>query len=300
MSDTINFRQAIPSDIPRLIDLMNSQYVRKKGEAYFLWQYFNAYYPTKLFCAFDKTQLVGMFGFQRRQLLSGATAGQAIDMIVAPDFRKRGIFKSLAGLATQSFRDCDLLCVFPNLNGKKAVEKALGWKTIGAINTMCAKPRALEAASSSNFGSSRTERRQSPVRFLYNDTIRQWRFDAHPDYEYRYVHMGDEMFAVTKVFTDPIDGKRFGDIVEFECDLDSGISLRNVLLQASRYLERQGVEEIALWGSPHTPVYDVALELGFREARQERFLCVHVLNDRYNYLADFSRWHLVQADSEIF
>jgi len=63
MSGTINFRQAIPSDIPRLIDLMNSQYVRKKGEAYFLWQYFNAYYPTVLFCAFDKTQLVGMFGF---------------------------------------------------------------------------------------------------------------------------------------------------------------------------------------------------------------------------------------------
>ena len=300
MPRTIDFRQAVKSDIPQLVDLMNSEYMRKKGDAYFLWQYFDSYYPTVLFCAFKSKQLVGMFGFQKRRLRDGATVGQAIDMLVAPDYRGQGIFKTLAGLATQSFHDIDLLCVFPNLNGKNAVENALGWRTIGSITTMRVQPRAVRGASEENSELQKTGQKRSLSKFLYDAGIRKWRFDAHPDYTYSYFHIDDATSAVTKVFTDPGDGKRFGDIVEFECDLDSTLSLEKLFLQTSRHLEGNGVEEIAVWISPHTPLYDVALRLGFRQAAQERFFCVQVINEHYHYLTDFSCWHLVQADSEIF
>ena len=247
MPRTIIYRQAVKSDIPQLIDLMNSAYMRKKENAYFLWQYFDSYYPTVLFCAFANKQLVGMFGFQKRLLNNGVRVGQAIDMLVSPDFRGKGIFKQLAGLATQYFQDVDMMCVFPNLNGKIAVEKALGWTTIGTINSMCINPRAIRNEPGESPDLLQPDREQSVYKFLYNTNIRRWRFDKHPDYTYDYVHIDDETFAVTKVFTDPGDGKRIGDIVEFECDLNSTLPLRKLFLEASQHLEVKGVEEVGVW-----------------------------------------------------
>lgn len=300
MSGTTHFRQAQQSDIPQLVYLFNSQYARKKGKNYFLWQYFDSYYPTALFCAFENGKLIGMFGLQKRLLNNGAKAGQAIDMLVSPEFRGKGIFKQLADHAIQCFQDIDLLCVFPNLNGKNAVERSLGWKTAGKIDSMCAKPQSIIDVSEEGPEPWGFERDQSLYRFAYDNDIRKWRFGKHPDYTYHYISKNKERHAVTKIFTDPHDGIRFGDIVEFECDLGNKSLLTDLFAKTYHYLKNQDVEGITTWALPHTELYGVVKKLGFSELIRERYFCIKILNPQYKYLADFSCWHLVQADSEIY
>ena len=300
MSGIIHFRQAEKSDIPQLMELMNSQYARKKGEGYFLWQYFNSYYPTVLYCAFRGEILIGMFGVQKRLLNNDATVGQAIDMLVSPAFRGKGIFKQLADRAIQCFQDVDLFCVFPNLNGKNAVEKSLGWETAGKIDLMCVKPQSIIDTLEEDPKPWEFERDQSLYRFVYDNSIRKWRFGKHPDYTYRYVSIDKQKHAVTKIFTDPNDGRKFGDIVEIECDHGNKSLLSKLFLKTSLYLKNQGVEEIATWALPHTALHGVVRNLGFLELLQERYFCIKVLNPQYKYLTNFSCWHLVQADSEIY
>lgn len=300
MSGSIHFRRAEKIDIPQLVALFNSQYVRKKGESYFLWQYFNSYYPTVLFCAFENGKLIGIFGLQKRLLNNGAKAGQAIDMLVSPEFRGKGIFKQLADHAVQCFQDVDLLCVFPNLNGKNAVEKSLGWETAGKIDSMCVKPQLIIDVSEGHCEPWGCERNQSLCRFVYDEGIRKWRFGEHPDYTYHYISINKEAHAVTKIFTDPYDGRRFGDIVEFVCDLWNKSLLTDLFTKTCHYLKNQDVEGITTWALPHTPLHGVVKKLGFSELIQERYFCIKVLNPQYKYLTDFSCWHLVQADSEIY
>ena len=300
MSGSIHFRRAEQTDIPQIEDMFNSQYARKKGKSYFLWQYFNSYYPTVLFCAFAKEKLIGMYGLQKRLLNNGVKVGQAIDMLVSPEFRGKGIFKQLADHAVQCFQDVDLLCVFPNLNGKNAVEKSLGWETAGKIDSMYVKSQLTIDVSEEHREPWGFERNQSLYRFVYDEGIRKWRFGKHPDYTYHYISINREAHAVTKIFTDPYDGRRFGDIVEFECDLGNKSLLMDLFTKTCHYLKNQDVEGITTWALPHTELHGVVKKLGFLELIQERYFCVKVLNPKYKYLTDFSCWHLVQADSEIY
>jgi len=291
----ITFKIASESDIPQMVDLMNSEYLRKKNESYFLWQYFKSVYPTISMCAFKDEKLVGMFGLQKRMLNNGAVVGQAIDLIVANEWRGRGIFKRLYEKVLSYFDSLDVLCVFPNLNGKNACEKGLGWLTVGRINSMCISKKPQEAGRISV-----TPPNHKLCRFEYNTRIRQWRFRQHPEYEYSYIHHPSQNLVITKVFVDPINKTRIGDIVDFECDLDNPLKLSEIFVDGCLHLIKQEVEYITTWALPHTQLYGVLKSLGFTEMPQERYFCVKILNKRYECLNDIPNWHLVQADAEIY
>ncbi len=301
MSDNINFRPAVKPDIPQLVELLNSQYNRKKNELYFLWQYFNSPYRTLLMCAFINSKLIGMFGLQARELENGAHAGQAIDMLVAREWRGKGLFKSLSERAIVYLQGLDLLCVLPNLSGKNACEKALGWKTLCKINSMCLSREHfnnLSTETSKNFFP--YDKRRIAGKFRNTDEIRAWRFDKHPDYKYTYVRLITGEFAITKVFEGPVTGVRLGDIVDFECELNNKKLLRELFIKAVTQLKVQEVESITTWALPHTPLREVVDSMGFTEFPMERYFCLKVLKQKYEYLYNIENWHLVQSDAEIY
>lgn len=280
---------------------MNAQYSRKKSGAYFLWQYFNSYYPAILMCAFTNDKLIGMFGLQKRKLNNGANVGQALDLLIAPEWRGKDIFKQLGERAIHYFRDIDLLCVFPNFNGKNASEKSLGWKTLGKINSMCIHHKDIKNTSSNTLELLPKPKKMVTFnKFDYNPEIRHWRYNQHPEYEYSKIPKTSIAFAVTKIFTDPDNSQCIGDIVDFECALNNKVILKELFLRASLRLKEQGVESVTTWALPHMPLRDVVASIGFTEIQKERYFCVKVLNPQYKYLYDFSSWHLVQADAEIY
>lgn len=300
MHKTVNFRLVKESDLPQIVDLTNSQYARKKKESYFIWQYFNSHYPSILMCAFKGSRVIGTFGFQKRRLNNGAYVGQATDLLVAPEWRRKGIFRELGKRAISYFQDLDLLCSFTNLNGRIACERAFNWKTVSKINLMCLptkeKGNSLRPLKKFKYNI----KLDNFTRFSYSKRTRLWRYDKHPDYKYTYVRLNNEIFAVTKLFRDPITGVLYGDIVDFECEFNKTVFLRELFLKASIYLKKEGVEFITTWALPSTPLRKVVELLGFIEVAQERYFCLKVLNPKYEDLYNISRWHLIQADSEIY
>lgn len=299
MTDAVTVRPAEKSDIPELVELMNAQYERKKDERYFLWQYFDSFYPTILMCATTKGNVIGTFGLQKRELNNGLRAGQATDLLVAPECREQGVFKMLGLSAFSYWHDLDVLCVLPNLNGKNACEKAFEWQTVGKIDSVVLHKDSMDTASR-ELSAEDSGSEKGPVSFKYAAETRIWRYDQHPDYKYAYIKLITGEFAVVKIFTDPVTGVRYGDIVDFECDLRNPGLLSELFIKAIMYLHKEGVESITSWALPDTSLREVVGSLGFVDMPQERYFCVKALKHEYEYLYDLSNWHLVQADSEIY
>ncbi len=299
MIDSVTLRPAQIHDIPQLVELMNSQYDRKKDEKYYMWQYFGSFYSTVLMCAVSNDNIVGTFGLQRRGLSNGMTAGQATDLLVSPEWRGQGVFSRLGIEALSYFNDLDLLCVLPNIHGKNACERALGWKTLGKINSMVLKSNSPDVGAEELSITGKGCNKET-VQFEYSSDLRKWRYDQHPDYNYAYVRLSSGEFSVVKIFTDPLTGNRYGDIVDFKCSLKRLDLIRELFVKSIEHLNKQGLKSVTSWAMPGTLLREVVESIGFVELSQERYFCVKVLKKEYEYLYDLSLWHLVQADSEIY
>jgi hypothetical protein len=287
----VRYRLAKKSDIPDLVNLMNKQYLRKKSKNYFVWQYFSSD-KSVLVVALANMELIGMFGFVKRELNNRAVAGQAMDLLIDSRWRRKGVFKNLAKKAVEHFSDIDVLCVFPNLNGKNACEKGLGWKTIGIINSMFLTKFNKQKSHTSHTG------RSDFIKFRYDSKIREQRFGKHPEFKYSTIEIDSDNFAIVKTFTDPKSKEHYGDIVDFECN-DKEV-LKELFLKASLHLKKKGCDIITTWALPHTLLHKVVKSLGFVEGPQKRYFCLRVLNPEFKDLYNFSNWHFVQADAEIY
>ena len=82
----INFRPANITDAEQIVTLFNSYYHCQTSSSYFIWQYFHSYYGTALMCAFWENRLIGFFGLQHKRLKDKIHIGQAIDLLIHPDF----------------------------------------------------------------------------------------------------------------------------------------------------------------------------------------------------------------------
>jgi hypothetical protein len=295
MSGHIKYRLATPNDISQLVAMMNAQYSRRKTAAYFDWQYFQPCYPTVLMCALYKQEVIGMFGMQKRSTRCGAIVGQAIDMLIKAKYRGREIFKQLAEKTVSSLNDLDALCVLANSSGKNACEHALEWTSAGRIDAL--QLSALEPAEQI-FCAEDTS--QIFDEFLYSDKVRTWRFDRHPDFAYQLLRSAVSSYAITKIFTDPVTGKKYGDIVYYSHSMDDIPGLQSLVIKTSRYLLGKDVSAVTTWALPHTSLFHVLSAMGFQSCFQERHFCIKVLNPKYKNLSSLESWHLYQSDSEIY
>jgi hypothetical protein len=295
----ISYRLATQADVPRLREIFNAQYVRQKSEDYFRWQYFDSAWPTVVMCAVENGVVEGVFGLQRRELGGGIPVGQAIDLLITSRMRGRGVFAELGRRAAACFPEVQLLCVLANLHGRNACVKSLGWRETGKIDSLelttlrepPAKTEDLRYINASD----------QPAGFAWTDEVRAWRFGRHPEYRYETVLLGADASARVKLFEDPVTQRRYGDIVEFQCEgKKEAALLAELFVRAARRLLGLGVEGVTTWALPHTTLFHVLGTLGFKSRPQERYFCVRSLQPELRPLEEISKWHLVQADAEIF
>jgi hypothetical protein len=297
INSDIVIRPATQSDGQDFIDLMNRQYRRKKTIDYFAWQYTNPAVRTALFLAVHKERLVGCYGIILESMSTDVTCGFMMDLIIEPEYRNRGLFLLMEHEASTFAlsEGAVAMAVLPNLDGRDAHVRVPRWRQVGIIKTLTAIPDQLAQRTSIA-----PEEAGELVYFSKSPEYRRWRFDSNPVYTYSRIGDGRDAFAVAKVFVDPVTHTAFGDIVDIECNLSESRNIERVLVQACEFLKSKNVSEITLWGLPHTPTGKVARAMGFRESEQERYFCVKILKAGFEHLRDFHRWHLVEADSEIY
>lgn len=283
--ENYSLRLGKPDDISQLSNLMFSQYRKEKSRRYFQWQFFESAYPTSLVVAESNNQIVGMFGLQKRVLVNGLKVGQAIDMLVSPEFRGKGVFAGMIDYAVEQINDIDVFFVLPNLNGKIAVEK-LGWKTVGKIDD-------LVLSNFQNILSSSRSLSQSILRFEYTNDIIIWRFIKHPENQYKYFQEYDDI-AFLKIFHDKVNNIKFGDIVYLE--MVNPKFLKNII----SYFGRQRIQAISCWALPGTERYGIMKSIGFQYLPRDRYLCYRNIRETLVNLNNFSHWDLHQADAEFY
>lgn len=298
LNSTVAIRTATADDAALFVSLFNAHYQRKKNNQYFYWQFFDSTIASKLFMAFMGGDLAACYGIKNVRLSSGIRAGLAVDFLVGKAYRKRGIPYLLENEIRKFATDTGLsvLMALPNKFGCAAFKK-MGWRHIGTVKTLVASASHLNLLPPETAEALRPA--QSFNYVVRDEAIRQYRFDQNPIYHYKRIALAPNVFAMVKKFWDPMLNKNFGDIVDF--DGPSAIMhFSQIFLKASEILLQENCEHITTWALPHTPVYPILTALGFHETPQERYFCVKILEDKYNFLYDFSNWRLAQADSEIY
>lgn len=290
----MQFRVVKQKDIHQLLELMNNQYARKKSEKYFNWQYFNSSIPTILICADINGKIVGMFGLQKKRLTNGTVGGQAIDMLIHPEYRNQGIFYDLGNIALNYFNDLDFLFVLPNIYGKNAVLKNFDFKNLSSINNLI--------LSKHDYIKTDVELETHTInytfKFTYTHDYFNWRFINHSDYQYSKITIDERNYAFVKIFIDPISNIKYGDIVYFESNIST--MLNRLIEKCCDYLFEEEISIITSWSLPNNISYEVFKRKGFKDVIQERYYCLKTIRNNMDDLYNIKNWCLFQSDTEFY
>jgi len=299
LNASIQIRPALADDAKPFTELMNRQYRRKKTEDYFYWQFINFSNPTRLFVAYDKNLLVGCYGIQLHRLSNSALCGFAIDLLIREEYRNRALLVLFEETARQYAREkgAEAIASLPNYAGMRAHTLLKNWNHIGTVMTY-----TLEGAEirEKNVGPDRDNAEGEFIYFSKSTDYRKWRYEMNPEYEYDSIKLTTGEYAFTKIFKDPVTGRNYGDIVDFECSFHDRRKMRELFWEACNNLCSRKVEIITTWALPHTPVCAIVESLGFTQTPPERYFCFKALTPGKDEMYDYTRWHLVQADSEIY
>jgi hypothetical protein len=244
--------------------------------------------------------------------------------MLAPRFQKKGLFRTLASFAeTQaSMHGPVALCVMANERADGAHLHALGWHRINVFTTFsCSTLNAsltatdliitpcetfdgcLSILNSAERGMENTIGKELFSNRRSADYL-NWRFLENPRYSYDLfiARRGDTAFGylVLKVFVDPVTGHSFGDVVDILWIDDDHDALAEMLRFALSHFRTRGVPQTSMWLQTNSVLDGVGRELGFKETDQKRYFCCKVLDERYTWLEDPSRWFITMADSEVY
>jgi len=299
MNRDVIVRPAVTDDAKAFINLMNRHFRRQKTDAYFFWQFIDNPCPARLYLAWHQNTLAGCFGVMIRQLNRGVPCGFTVDLVVDYPFRNQGLpfllEESAADFANR-YKAVALIAL-PNETGCKALVRMPDWKCLGAVPTLeLDKPPSSVCPCKVNSALSQAEQ----IKFMSDETYREWRFNHNPFYRYERIVLDSSTYSVTKLFTDPAARRKIGDIVDFSCDSENSLRLQELFRMSVQRLQGYEIKQITTWALPHTVIYQNVLALGFRASFQTRYFCAKILNSSFAELDQFDRWHLVQADSEVY
>jgi len=292
----IVIREAERRDGAHFVALFNSYYKRKTSLGYFQWQFFDTPYEGKLFTAFHDNKLVGYLGVKIYPLSGNILTGFVIDLLIDEPYRKRGITYLLGAeiLDYCKAKGAAVITALPNPYGNAAL-KSLGWKSIAKIDTLVND----DLSSISLAGKENTlVNDDSLTRFIKDHQYRNWRYDNHPAYKYETIMLDEHNYAITKLFTDPVNGNVFGDIVEISSN--DGQNQQVLLSKILDQMKALHVRILTTWALPHTPLYSFLADHGFKTMPQERYFCVKLIDNKLEKLLHINNWNLEQCDAEIY
>ena len=277
---------------------------------------------------FDR--VIGLSGYISAQFrLGGDTSGiglQAIDSVVAPEARGKGLFTRLAQAMSEfAQREADLVWGFPNANAAPAWFGKLGWARHGFAPFLVKPLRAAYALR--RFGlpfdmslSLLADNGASPIHSVSDSAIEVWQRFAHgrvncavdrsPNYlNWRLFRAPHRTYRV--VFDEGNEGgliasalvKKHGGYIAYLMEVLGGRRTRDLLASELGKLKADGAEVALAWSFPWSPNYRVLRQLGFMPLPPRfRPVEIHFGGSAYTEKATASRepesWYLSYLDSD--
>jgi GNAT superfamily N-acetyltransferase len=301
-------------------DLFNSLYLRRVDEDYYRWQFFLTPFPSKLVLAIaEDGTLVGCYGFHVIPTSQeDARIAWALDIMVAPPYQGKGVFRSLAAFAAQQVTPYlpAALCVMANQRADRAHADGLGWSRVMTISnfvcrTSCAPspPQDFKFHLHRDFDAGAVASIVAPQATSCTSNLRsvkylRWRFVKNPWYRYSLFLVSARGrpfgYLVLKTFRNPQTDSACGDIVDVIWTQDHEQGLSAMLCFALGHFRDSGLSEASVWLQTNTMLDQVGRNLGFVESSQKRFFCAKILDERCRYLEEPARWFVTMSDAEIY
>lgn len=201
----MTIRPANDDDLPKIVQLLKlslGESLMPKSETFWRWKHIeNPFGKSPVLLAFDKQRLIGVRAFMNWQWRNGEKiykAVRAVDTATHPEFRGKGIFKSLTLQLVDESRDNNVDFIFntPNKVSKVGYLK-MGWASHGKM-TIYVNPTWPFSQRSGDFDreyqvgttfSVASENFISNHRHLvtnYSSEFLNWRYALNPNIKYHF------------------------------------------------------------------------------------------------------------------
>lgn len=314
--------QDTTDDANRFVALSNSLYARPVTPAYYRWQFFAPPFPSRLTLADAQDgSLAGTYAFHVRDAAPGFPLAMALDIMVAPTWQGQGLFRALcadavARLAPESPAG---LYVMANRRAEAAHAGGLGWTRVQVFHDwVCPTTSALSGgqlewgevaspgpAEDQLLRESVARRRAEGYLALErNARWLRWRFGENPRYRYRVLAASRRGtpwgLLVLKIFTDPVSGASFGDIVDVAWLESEPALLQEALGRALAEFGTARISQASMWLQTNTPLDQAGTALGFSVTGRERFLLASPRSDTAGHIVHPAAWFTTMADTEVY
>lgn len=298
------YREATRSDVPQILALVHRIYTRRWSAGFFFWLLFENVHQTITRIAIDNATVVGMFGVQIRKISPTMNCAQVIGINVDRQYRRQGVFSHLADSTMASLPSIDLLAVLANQDAVTPCTRKLGMTFVGALTQYLVGPKVSipEVPFPWHLGgtapcSEGSWRQQGVFHFEHSPDFCKWRFQNHPMYTYYGICISPTEFGTVKLYTDPLSGTVYGDIVDVQCSLHSGDRLAMVLSASTLALRDLGASIVDTWAVPGSFVATALDKIGFSAGRCVGHFGLRMINSHCPGAYSFDKWHLVPSDS---
>lgn len=318
--DEIIYREFVAGDEQKILDLFN--HVFNRNWSLPRWTWANKDNPnghTYFELALNDQEIIGQsaavpLSFNHEGKIMKTTRVQ--NVMVHPDFRKRGIFIKTLKDITESLRKRgeDFIITFPNDSSFPAFMKA-DYSHLFDMFTYNLPIDSLEKNINQNLKFEISEEvvfnqkardmissHLTSFKIFNNRCLNylNWRYHRNSTNKYALtkISRGDEQigFAVCKPY---FDGNSI-DLVEFLVENNKN-TIESTLNSIFDFYKKTDIKSFNLWSEEHYPMHPILLDLGFRKTEQATHVVYNSLSPRTSQQCDkIGSYYLSMGDSDVY
>lgn len=305
-------------DESAITTLFHTTYRRNMDHAWWQWRFKNSPVgPSAIQLAWDEDVLAGHYAVVQAMLsVDGREVPSGLDVttMTHPDYRGRGLFRTLARAAFERSAESGVAMVwgFPNRNSHRGYIQDLSWRDIWEIPTLrwhipepFDVPTPSCALAEVHSFDERFDALWEEVKLSHYVMVRRdsnyltWRYLANPTEQYRVLICQDTSgllgYAVFKRYSSELQ------VVDLLTKDDAEIG-RSLILEVARIAHQESLEAVSLWLNVANPLHRVLERLGFENGAPITYfagliLRTDVLDER---VYDYRNWHLTMGDSDVY
>lgn len=301
-----------------IADLFHVTYGRTMSDELWRWRFRdNPSGPSIIQLAWDDSILASHYAVAQVALsVNGEKVNSGLDVttITHPDYRGRGLFRTLAKSAFERSAELGLAIVwgFPNRNSHRGYIQDLSWLDMWEIPTFrwrlpesLALPTPSCAMAEVDSFDKRFDVLWENVKLSHYVMVRRdrryltWRYIVNPEAQYRILISQDTSgllgYAIFKRYNNELQ------VVDLLTKDDVEIG-RQLILEVARIARQESLDAVSLWLNVANPLHRVLERLGFENDSPITYFSGLILRpdalDERVY--DYRNWHLTMGDSDVY